>query len=81
VRTTLSIDDDIARKLQAAVRKTGLPFKAIVNSMLRAGLAQPLTPPKRKPFKVRAAPLGLRPGLSFDNIEELLDLVDGPMRG
>jgi hypothetical protein len=43
-----------------------------------------LTPPKRpgglKPFKVEARKLGWRDDLNFDNIEELLDQVEGPFR-
>ena len=33
-----------------------------------------------KKFVVRAQPLGLMPGLSYDNIEELLDVAEGPLR-
>ncbi len=50
-----------------------------MNYYLRLGLearsgVQPL-----KPFVVRARPLGLKPGLSY-NVEELLDQVEGPSR-
>ena len=81
MRTTLTLDEDVAAKLRAEARKTGQSFKETVNQVLRVGLNTREKAPAIKPFKVRARSLGpLRPGLSLDNIEELLDQLDGPMR-
>ncbi|HMO79987.1 MAG TPA: hypothetical protein PKD24_04280 [Pyrinomonadaceae bacterium] len=80
MRTTLTIDDDVAfalKKIQDAEPKK--PFKEIVNEALRRGLNGPKAKP-RKPFKVKPLNLGLREGLSYDNIEELLDIAEGPDR-
>jgi hypothetical protein len=41
MRTTLTIDDDVAALLQQAVRETGRSFKEVVNEALRAGLTAP----------------------------------------
>jgi plasmid stability protein len=79
MRTTLTLDDDVAAKLQAEARKNGRSFKETVNQVLRLGLNARREVPI-KPFKVRARPLGARPDLNFDNIEELLDQIEGPMR-
>jgi hypothetical protein len=79
MRTTLTLDDDVAAKLQAEARKSGRSFKETVNRVLRLGLNSKKDAPL-KPFKVRAWRMGARPGLNFDNIEELLDQIDGPMR-
>jgi hypothetical protein len=38
MRTTLTIDEDVAAKLKSEVQKRGLPFKQIVNETLRRGL-------------------------------------------
>lgn len=38
MRTTLTIDDDIAASLKTLARGTGRSFKAAVNDMLRHGL-------------------------------------------
>ena len=35
---------------------------------------------ERKCFKVKAHKMGLRPDLNFDNIEEVLDILEGPYR-
>jgi hypothetical protein len=77
VRTTLTLDDDVASLLKKEARKSGEPFKQIVNRFLRLGL---MAKPARKPFKVKPWNMQAPPGLSFDNVHELLDALDGPER-
>jgi len=80
MRTTLTIDDDVAfvlKKVQES--EPSKPFKQIVNEALRRGLNGSSAKP-RKPFKVKPFKLGLREGLSYDNVEELLDIAEGPNR-
>jgi hypothetical protein len=77
VRTTLSLDEDVAAKLKAEARKTGKPFRAVVNETIRKGLVAAKAP-QQEPFEVWSAPLGLRPGLSYDSISELLEIAEGP---
>lgn len=80
MRTTLTLDDDVAAKLKAEARKTGGSFRETVNEALRRGLAVPRTAGARQRFTVIARDLGeLRPGLSLDNIGELLDRIEGPL--
>ena len=80
MRTTLTLDDDVAAKLQAEARRAGLPFREVVNETLRRGLATRRAAPARQPFKVNARDLGeLRPGLSLDNVAELIEQVEGPL--
>ena len=38
MRTTLTIDDDLADLLKRRARELGVPFKEAVNSAIRAGL-------------------------------------------
>jgi hypothetical protein len=79
MRTTLTLDDDIAAKLKAECRRSGASFRDVVNSAIRRGLATPPSTRRRAPFKVIARDLGaLRVGLSLDNVAELLDQVEGP---
>lgn len=79
MRTTLTLDDDVATRLKAEVRRTGKPFKEVVNERLRFALA---SRPDRKPaprFEVRPRDLGaLRPGFTLDNIGALLEAAEGP---
>ena len=80
MRTTLTLDDDVAAKLKAEVRRTGKPFKETVNDYLRFALLKSRSRQARAPFRVVARDMGpLKPGLSLDNIGELLDRVEGPL--
>jgi hypothetical protein len=78
VRTTLSIDDDIAVLLEKEVRRSGKPFKVVVNHLLNLGLAQARQPQPARRFKVKARALGLPPGGNYDNIAEILEVLEGP---
>jgi hypothetical protein len=78
VRTTLTIDDDIAAKINAEMRRSGKSFKETVNEALRIGLNARKEFKSSEPFKVRARSLGTYPGLNYDNIGELLEHIEGP---
>jgi hypothetical protein len=79
MRTTVTLDDDVAAKLKAEARRTGKPFKTVLNESLRVALLASRGRTRPVLFRVEARDLGvLRPGLSLDNVAELLDLVDGP---
>lgn len=81
MRTTLTIDDDVAfglKKAQESDPKKS--FKEIVNEMLRTGLNSKPPGLSKKRFKVKAYKIGLRKDLNFDNIEEVLDILEGPNR-
>ena len=72
MRTTLTLDPDVAAKAKRGAIKLGKPFKEVINAALRIGLDHVLNPPPAKPYRTEARPLGLRQGLSYDNIAELL---------
>lgn len=64
MRTTITLDPDVAARLRALMRERGLSFKEAVNAVLRRGLAEGEA--VSRPFRVEARPLGLRPGLDLD---------------
>jgi len=78
IRTTITLDDDVHAKLKAEMRKSGESFKETVNEILRAGLLAQQTAQKRKPFKVRAKDMGLKPGYSLDKPWDLIEEIEGP---
>lgn len=41
MRTTVTLEEDVARRLRAAVRQSGRPFKHVLNEALREGLTRP----------------------------------------
>jgi hypothetical protein len=80
MRTTLTLDDDVAAKLKTESQRAGRPFRDIVNETLRRGLESRRATAQRRAFKVTARDLGnLRPGLSLDNIAELIERVEGAL--
>jgi hypothetical protein len=80
MRTTLTLDEDVAAKLKAEARRAGRPFREIVNETLRHGLASRRTGARRQAFRITARDLGdLKPGLSLDNIAELIDNIEGSL--
>ena len=74
----LSLDKDVVRLLHEEVRRSGKSFKEVVNHFLRLGFMAPKQP-HRKRFLVTPGALGLPPGLSYDNVEELIQALEGPM--
>ena len=78
MRTTLTIDDDVAAALERMRRAGDKSLKELVNQALRRGLEELNASPKpRKPFRTRSAPLG--PSLigSLDDISEVIAIAEG----
>jgi hypothetical protein len=64
MRTTVTLDDDVAARLQRVARERGISFKEALNRAIRAGLGgQQSTSPT--PFDTPARPLGLRAGIDL----------------
>ena len=61
-------------------RRAGRPFREVVNETLRRGLASRRVALQRQSFKITARDLGdLKPGLSLDNVAELVEHVEGSL--
>jgi hypothetical protein len=78
MRTTLTIDDDLAVQLERLRRERDASLKEIVNEALRRGLRELKSPAKkRKPFRTKpfAGMIPLVP--SIDNIAETIALAEG----
>ena len=78
MRTTLTLDDDVAAALERIRRTSGVGLKPLVNEVLRAGLKQMSARPVRhERFRTRAVDLGdLRIG-SIDNVGDALAIAEG----
>lgn len=77
MRTTLTLDPDVDAKARRGAARLGQPFKVVINSALRVGLDEILRPAAARPYKTKPRPLGLRAGLSYDNVAELLARAEG----
>lgn len=79
MRTTLTLEDDVAEKLRTEARRSGRSFKAVVNEAIRSGLSHREMIEEAEPFKVEARDLGeLRAGIDLDNIAEVVERIEGP---
>jgi predicted transcriptional regulator len=77
MRTTLTLDDDVAAALDRLRKSRRGSLRAIVNEALREGLRSLAAPPrKRARFQTRAVDLGrCLPG-NVDNVAEILAVVE-----
>ncbi|MCX6349017.1 MAG: type II toxin-antitoxin system VapB family antitoxin [Candidatus Aureabacteria bacterium] len=80
MRTTLNLDGDVLDQARARARELGASFRAVVNQALRAGLDHLEKSSRRRVYRTRPRALGLRKGCSLDNVQELLDQVEGEDR-
>jgi hypothetical protein len=78
MRTTLTIDDDVAVQLERLRRARDASLKDLINEALRRGLRDMGTrPKKREPFRTQPIE-GVTPLLdNYDNIAEILAYVEG----
>ena len=76
-RTTLTLDPDVSRELESLREERSESFRAVVNQALRLGVQEMRAPRKRKVGETRPVS-GTGPRLhNFDDISEVLSLVEG----
>lgn len=76
MRTTLTIDDDVAQQLERMRRERPESFKELVNQVLREGLAAMQEPAPQRPFRTRTVNHG-RQLINLDSISEALAIAEG----
>ncbi len=74
MRTTITLDEHIAKALKTAAHRTGKPFKQVVNETLRAGLAVDHASAKPRPYRIKTVSLGGIVG--GGSLEKALQLAD-----
>jgi hypothetical protein len=76
VRTTLTLEKDLALELREEARRSGRPLKRIVNETLRAGLAARKTPASRR-YRLTPVSLGgVTPGVDLDKALRLAEALE-----
>jgi len=74
MRTTLTLEDDLARRLKKLARSTGKSFKEIVNAAIRKGLSLGDRPVgDQEPFRVVPRACGFRTGIDPTKLNQLYD--------
>ena len=77
MRTTLTLDDDVAAKLKELARRKRVPFKEAVNSVLRRGLVAPDAPRGRgKRFRAQVFDSPFRAGVDPLRLNQLSDELE-----
>jgi hypothetical protein len=75
MRTTLTLEPDVALKLKQRMAEKKLSLKAAVNQALRAGLKAEERAP-HPPFRVIPHDFGFKPGIDLDKLGQLADELE-----
>jgi hypothetical protein len=81
VRTTLTLDQDVAEGLEKEMRRTGRGLKATINEALRRGLSAGKKAPPAARFEVRPHAFGARAGINLDRMNQRADELDAEAAG
>ena len=73
MRTTVTLDDDVAAAMERLRRERGLGLSEALNELARRGMTAKAARPV---FRQRSADLGV--GLDVRNVAEALEQLEGP---
>jgi hypothetical protein len=76
MRTTLTLDPDVAKLLEEEAHKRRLPWKQVVNDAIRRGFAVGAHPRKGKRYRVTAHKTVLRAGIDPTSFNKLADELE-----
>lgn len=77
MRTTLTIEDRIARDLKELAHRSGKPFKVVVNEALQAGLAVNSKIRRPRRYHLRTVSLGgVQQGINLDKSLALAESLE-----
>ena len=75
MRTTLTLDPDVAQSLRKKIETEHITLKEAVNRTLRTGLRRSKADKPVK-FKVEPHAFGFHPGINLNKLNQLLDDMD-----
>ena len=76
MRTTLTLDPDVARRLELEMKRSNEGLKAVVNRALRVGLGMTDKPIRPEPFEVVPHDFRFRAGIDLDRLNQLVDEME-----
>jgi hypothetical protein len=76
MRTTLTLDPDVARLLEEEMHRARKPFKQVVNDALRRALAPQPTTARRRTYRVQPHAARFLPGLDRARLNALADELE-----
>jgi predicted GNAT family N-acyltransferase len=74
MRTTLTLDPDVARLVDQAVHRGRTSMKQVINDALRRALSQP--PSHRQPYHLPVHEATLQPGFDLAGFNRLADELE-----
>jgi predicted transcriptional regulator len=76
MRTTVTLDPDVAAKLKRLAHRRQSSFKSTLNEVLRRGLAAQERSASMAPFVVESHAGGFRPGIDPGKLNQLIDQLE-----
>ena len=77
MRTTVTLDDDLAQKVKDYAHRTRTSFKVALNTLLSRALAsQELPHEPRKRFRIAPHSGGFKPGIDVRKLNQLVDQLE-----
>ena len=78
MRTTITLEGDVAASLKRLGKQRGVKFKALVNEALREGIKRMMAPAKKRgEYRTRSVELGMCSAANVDNVAEILAVAKG----
>jgi hypothetical protein len=75
MRTTLTIEPDVAQQIRRRMAQKKLPLKSVVNEALRAGLSS-VEKEKKARFVVEPHSCKFKAGIDMDKLNQLADELE-----
>ena len=75
MRTTLTLEPDVAERLRLRMASEKISLKRAVNDALRAGLRKSGSSSRRR-FKVEPHAFNFKPGIDLDKLNQLVDELE-----
>lgn len=76
MRTTLTLDDDLAGLLKRRAQELGIPFKEAVDRAIRTGLGEAVKARRVAAPKTMPHSFGFKPGIDLDKLGQLADELE-----
>lgn len=76
MRTTVTLEPDLAKKVKALAHRRGLSFKQALNEVIRRGLTSPARQESQPRYTLEPHPSGFRPGIDQGKLNQLFDQLE-----
>ena len=76
MRTTVTIEPDVAIEIEKRRRAPGASLKRVVNGLLRKGLRAEAETPPQEPYRSETFDLHFRPGIDPLKLNQLVDELE-----